>query len=129
MNQRYELLNEGDLIKEGDELLDWNERRFMKTTCPGAQVTKGATYFRPLPDKPKVRLEDVVKILEDSDNAVGPEFHEIIATRICKFLNIELENPKPEWEVEYDKHNTLAGSLRGLCKTMFEAGQKSREAK
>lgn len=89
-----------------------------------------------LPDKPKVRLEDLVACAREAfdqskaDNELE-RWNEVIKS-ICAHLGIEVEEEKPEWEKAYKEcSDKLPAEItaKQLAKHMFEAGQACERRK
>lgn len=139
---RYELLKEGDITKEGD--LKFNhELGIWKFAEVGWIVLEESAVLLPLPDKPKMRLEELAGAFSTGYYSVpGSQEHDILVRlglkSLCAHLNIELEEPKPEWEAAFDlEFNRVKlypshpdyKLTRETFQKAFEAGQKSKETK
>lgn len=96
---KYELLEEGQRTKEGDEVFKDGEWLKLKDGAIGFVTFKGYVYRRALPDKPKVRLEDLTNIIEKKraewiKEIPSPDLNAEIAKSICTHLGLELEEEK-----------------------------------
>lgn len=126
---RHELLNEGDIIKEGDEFLDtWYTRWTKAVHTVGNNVEKDDIYRRPILAKTKVRLDELFKIVEEHNGTAylepDIERRRVLLKAICTHLGIELEPEKEEWERAFDDYMIKGPRThKDVAQAMFEAGQ------
>lgn len=136
------LLQEGDIIKEGDECFNDGERwvGVMEPEIGKLFRTRTLRPMRRLATKSKVSLEELVKrVYAHCDVSgvrnVGQSCAESIVKSICAHLGIEIEEPKEEWQRVYEEFLKTnqgekwcpSGQGFELAKAMFEAGQRSKE--
>lgn len=125
---RYELLTKGT-TQIGDKVYG---QHYLSGPA-GTEINEGYVIFRPLPDKPKVELQALSSLIAFKLGRGGS--YDEVAKDVLKFLNIELEEPKPDWKVEFEnwymgKYRTMGEGFKQVGKeAWFEAGQKSKEGK
>lgn len=132
---RYELLEEGQRTKEGDEVFKDGEWLKLKDGAIGFVTFKGYVYRRALPDKPKVRLEELTKVAMDAYSDKEHDNYgqaiEAAVKAICTHLGIEIEEEKPEWERAWEdqyKHRIFCSPEgRDKCKEDFKEGWQACE--
>lgn len=133
---KYELLEEGQRTKEGDEVFKDGEWLKLKDGAIGFVTFKGYVYRRALPDKPKVRLEELTKVAMDAWHRCNKYSRDEAIVEsikaICSHLGLELEEEKPEWEKAYRQYLSQAEAevlTTDVAKAMFEAGQACEKAR
>lgn len=135
---RYELLQEGDVIKEGDQFFGIN-RTWMSCSHLVGNTQNAAKPLepirRPIPDKPKVRLEELIgfarECFDQSTACNNSEVWGEVIKSICAQLGVELEEPKEEWEIAWEKQLQTAGFKdqheRERCMADFRNGWQACE--
>lgn len=133
---KYELLQEGDVIKEGDECFNDEERWVGVMESDIGKLFRTRIYrpMRRLATKPKASLEELAKFIKQriySDNTFAELNSVLFAQSICAHLGIELEDEKQEWERAYEGY--LKEAKQKVCKELFkliwdwQACEKSKE--